>query len=160
MLSELKIRLLHPEAAREKLIALDAVLVTEEQEVDTYFRQPDGKVLKLTETRSGTWAIELEKRGSGFAIVSRKAVDDVHAMRKKLEEMFGIDCTLRKKKESFRWNEWTFHILGIDNVGTFLIIEGESPLPASLVTENLGIQNPEFISVPFNELNDETKLTQ
>jgi adenylate cyclase class IV len=95
--------------------------------------------------------VRLEKDGEGFRIVEKKPLKEAGITKDELSKQFGMKRVLKKTDSSFRLGDYLCHILRIEEVGTFLVIEGES-VSKEFVFQTLNIAHPEFITVPFDEL--------
>jgi adenylate cyclase class IV/diadenosine tetraphosphate (Ap4A) HIT family hydrolase len=151
MAEELKIRIHDYKKVEENLKKLGAKFTEEISVVDTYFKQPSGEVLKITEDDKGNFLVNLKLKEGKFQILKYEKIDDVNKLKKELTRKFGIKCVLKKKRRFFDFEKYMININLIENVGEFLIVEGEN-LTKDIITEKLGIRNPEFITVSFDEL--------
>ncbi len=151
MAEELKIRIQNYKKVEENLIKLGAKFSKEINVVDTYFKQPVGEVLKITEDDKGNFLVNLKSKDGKFEIVKYEPIDDVDKIKYELTKKFGIKCVLKKKRRFFDFENYKININLIEGVGEFLIVEGENLTP-EIITEKLKIKNPEFITVSFDEL--------
>lgn len=151
MAEELKIRIRDYKKVERNLVKLGARFSEEISVVDTYFRQPAGKVLKITEDDRGDFLVNLESKNGKFEIIRYEKVGDVERLKKELTRRFGVKCILRKKRRFFDFGNYMININLIEEVGEFLIVEGEN-LSRDIITKKLGIRKPEFITVSFDEL--------
>ncbi len=151
MKEEVKIRIHDYKAVEEKLIELGVKFIEEIEVTDTYFNQPPDKVLKITEDDRGNFLVKLKSKDWKFEIAEYKPIKDVSKLKNQLTEKFGIKCILKKKRRFFDFGKYSININLIENVGEFLIIEGEKLTP-DIATNILKIKNPEFIHVSFDEL--------
>ena len=151
MAEELKIRIRDYKKVEEHLIRLGAKFSGESDVVDTYFKQPAGEVLKITEDDRGNSLVNLKSRNSKFEIVKNEKISNVKKIKDGLTKKFGVKCILKKKRRFFDFENYKININLIEDVGEFLIVEGENLAP-EIITEKLKIKNPEFIAVSFDEL--------
>jgi len=151
MAEELKIRIWDYQKVEEKLIKLGAKFSEEIDVVDTYFKQPAGEVLKITEDNRGNFFVKLKSKNGKFEIVKYEPIDDVDNIKDELTKKFGVKCILKKKRRFFDFENYKININLIEDVGEFLIVEGENLAP-EIITKKLKIKNPEFVSVSFDEL--------
>jgi len=151
MLLELKIRINNYKKVEENLIKLGAKFDEELDVVDTYFNQPSGEVLKITEDNKGDFLVKLKLKEGKFVVVKYEPVRNVDKLKKVLIKKYGLKCVMRKKRRFFDFEDYNININLIEDVGEFLILEGENPTP-EIITEKLKIKNPEFITVSFDEL--------
>jgi len=151
MPEELKIRIHNYKKVEENLKKLGAKFSEEINVVDTYFKQSSGEVLKITEDNRGNFLVNLKSEDGKFNIVKYEKIDNVEKLKKELMNKFGVKRILKKKRRFFDFGNYTININLIEDVGEFLIVEGENLSP-EIITEKLGIKNPEFITVSFDEL--------
>jgi len=151
MREELKIRIRNYKKIEKDLVRFGAKFTKEVNAVDTYFKQPAGEVLKVTEDDKGNFLVNLRSKRGKFEIVKYKPINDVNKVKNELSERFGVKCILKKKRRFFDYNGYVININLIKDVGEFLVLEGKNLIP-SLITDRLGIKNPEFITVSFDEL--------
>ncbi|NIO44743.1 MAG: hypothetical protein GTN36_04280 [Candidatus Aenigmarchaeota archaeon] len=150
MSEELKIRIHDYQKIEENLKRLGARFTEEINVVDTYFKQPAGEVLKITEDDRGNFLVNLKLKEGKFQILKYEKIDDVDGLKKELNDKFGVKCVLKKKRRFFDFEDFVININLIEDVGEFLIVEGEKV--SSEVISRLGIENPEYIRVSFDEL--------
>jgi len=148
---ELKIRINNYKKVEKKLIKLGAKFTEELDVVDTYFKQPSGEVLKITEDNKGDFLVKLKLKEGKFVVVKYEPVRNVDKLKKELTKKYGLKCVLKKKRRFFDFGDYKININLIEDVGEFLILEGENPTP-EIITEKLKIKNPEFITVSFDIL--------
>ena len=151
MTEELKIKIHNHKEVESQLKRLGAVFLEEIKVVDTYFKQPRGKVLKITEDYKGYFLVRMKLVGTKFEIVKYQKVSEVEKVKKGLENSFGLKCVLKNKKRFWDFESYRININLIEGVGEFLIVEGENLKP-EIITEKLKIEKPEFITVSFDEL--------
>lgn len=151
MAEELKIRIHDYKTVEKNLKKLGAKFTEEINVIDTYFKQPSGEVLKITEDDKGNFLVNLKLKEGKFQILKYEKISDVDKLKKQLTHKFGIKCVLKKKRRFFDFGKYMININLIEDVGEFLIVEGEN-LTKNIITEKLGIKNPEFITVSFDEL--------
>lgn len=151
MAEEIKVRINDYKKVEEQLLQLGASFTEEISVVDTYFNQPAGEVLKITEDDKGNFLVQLKARDGKFEIEEYKRIDDVENVKRDLREKLGVKCVLRKKRRFFDFGDVTININLIEDLGEFLIVEGEHLRP-EFITDKLRIKNPEFVSVSFDEL--------
>jgi len=151
MSEELKIRIRDYKKVEENLVKCGAKFSEEIDVVDTYFRQPVGEVLKITEDNRGNFLVNLKSKDGKFEIVKYEPIDNIDRVKSDLTKKFGVKCVLKKKRRFFDFENYKININFIEDVGEFLIVEGEN-LAREIITEKLKIKNPEFITVSFDEL--------
>lgn len=151
MPEELKIRINNHREIEGKLIYLGAKFSHESYIVNIYFKQPSGEVLKISEGDEGNFLIKLRSKNGGFEILKHEQIDDIQKMKKNLEKFFEVKCILKKRVRYYSFKKYKIGINLIEGVGEFLVIEGESLTP-EVITEELNINNPEFVKVSFDQL--------
>ena len=156
---ELKIRINNYKKVEKKLIKLGAKFTEELDVVDTYFKQPSGEVLKITEDNKGDFLVKLKLKEGKFVVVKYEPVRNVDKLKKVLIKKYGLKCVLKKKRRFFDFGDYKININLIEDVGEFLILEGENPTP-EVITEKLKIKNPEFITVSFDELKNNRQFCE
>lgn len=151
MSEELKIRIHDYKKVERKLKRLGAKFTEEIDVVDTYFKQPAGEVLKITEDDRGNFLVNLRSKNGKFNIVKYEKIDNIEELKKELTRKFNVKCILKKKRRFWNFENYTININLIEDVGEFLIVEGKN-LSSTIITKRLKIKNPEFVTVPFDEL--------
>lgn len=153
MPEELKIRIHDHEEVEERLTRLGARFTKEIDVKDTYFNQSKGEVLKITEDDEGNFLVNLAPENGKFKIRSYDRIPEPEKTKQELSQKFGIKCVLKKRRRFFDFDGLTIDINLIEEVGEFLIVEGEGLTP-DIITEKLRIPNPEFVTVSFDELKE------
>lgn len=151
MLQELKIRISNYQEVEERLKKLGALFITESDFIDTYFNQSRDEVLKITTTENNSLLINLNSVNGKFGIVSKQSIENVDKLKKELSDKYGIRAVLQGKRRRFKLEDLEITINFIDEVGEFLILTGENPTE-DFIVDKLGIKNPEYIRVSFDEL--------
>ena len=151
MAKELKARIHDLEKVKKNLQKLCASFQGKINSTDTYYKQPEGKVLRLTETIKGNKLISLKAQGDGFVIEKTEEVKEPNAKKKEMENKFEINCILERTISTYSYNNEKVSIHEIKDVGNFLVLESENPKPET-VSELLNEKNPEFIKVSFDKL--------
>ncbi|MBI4175989.1 MAG: hypothetical protein HY518_02195 [Candidatus Aenigmarchaeota archaeon] len=154
-MEELKIRIRDYRKVEESLKRMGARFTEELHVVNTYFNQPRGKVLKITEDRKGNYLVGLALKDGKFQVVRNERIADAEREKKRLKKRFGIRCTL-KSTRIFSYGKYVISINLIEGVGEFLIVEGENLKP-DVITKRLKIREPEFITVSFDRLKQDNK---
>jgi len=151
MAEELKIRIKDYRKTEDKLLKLGAKFTRELSVIDTYFKQPPGVVLKITKDDRGDFLVNLKSKDGKFKIVKYEKISNADELHQELAAKHGIKCVLKKKRRFFKLADYTININLIEDVGEFLIVEGEKVKP-EFITKRLGIKKPEHITVSFDEL--------
>lgn len=108
-------------------------------------------MLKLTRDDRGNFLVELQEKNGKFEIIKYKKITNPEELEAKLSDTYGVNCVLRKKRRFYNFANYSVNINLIEGVGEFLVVEGEN-LRKTIITEDFGIKNPEYITIPFNEL--------
>ncbi len=98
MTEELKIRITDYKKVEHDLIKIGARFKEEIYVVDTYFNQPRGEVLKITEDDKGDFLVNLKAKDGNFNIVKYEKIDNSKEIKKELTKKYGIKCVLKKKR--------------------------------------------------------------
>ena len=151
MSEEIKIRIQNHKQIEQHLLALGFTFDKELNATDTYFLQPPRKVLKITEDERGIFLVKIVKKKGTFVIEEYSLLKNVRIEKENLEKTFGIKCILKKKRRFFLFNNLSININLIENLGEFLIIQGNN-LNKDEIMKRLNILNPKFITVSFDEL--------
>jgi len=143
------------ESKQQALEILDKIQAKKTDEVlveDTYYKQEPGKVKKLSKKEGNVFFAELKSNSSGgFDVIREDKVQDFDSMHTQFVEEHGIDIVVKRKTGYYSHNENNLYLIEIENVGTFLVVEGES-VADNYVTSVLGLANPEYLRVPFSEI--------
>jgi len=151
MAEELKIRIKGYKEVEKHLEKLGARFIEEINAVDTYFKQPKGEVLKITEDERGDFLVNLKSKDGKFRVVKYEKIDDAEKLKGELTHEFGVKCILRKRRRFFDFGGYRININLIEDVGEFLIVEGEGLSPEA-IAKKLKIRNPEIVTVSFDEM--------
>lgn len=82
-----------------------------------------------------------------------KEIDNPGLVKGKLKREFGVKAVLKKNRVFYDWKDYKLNFNLIEGIGNFLVIEGED-LNQEKIAEELKIEDPEFVTVPFSELKD------
>lgn len=151
MKQELKIRIENSAETEQQIKDLNATFVKESHFTDTYFNSPKGNVLKLIQNEQGAKILRLTANNGKFDIVGREEVTDLAQTLAQLSKEHGINKMLKGVRKEYIYNDLAITFNLIDEVGDFLIITGEGT-QEQFIKDVLKIENPEYITVPFNEL--------
>lgn len=149
-MQELKFRIRNYENTEEKLRKLGAEFLKELHVTDIYFKQPEGKVLKITIDNSGMFLVELEATAGKFQIKAYAPLTKVEATLERLVRKYGVKCIIFKRRRFWKLGEYRININIIPGVGDFLIFESSNIQPADV--EKLKIGLLEIIKVSFDVL--------
>lgn len=151
MLQELKLRIRDRKAIEELLLQKGATFSDETFFVDTYFNQPPGKVLKLTQKKNGTFVTIFQENHGKFDLVKDELASNVEELKKQYTEEYGIKRIMKGIRRYFQFGNYALTLNLIENVGDFLIVTGENPTK-EFVENELGIKHPEYITVSFDQI--------
>lgn len=107
--------------------------------------------MKVTEDDRGDFLVKLKLVEGKFKILKYEEIGNVEEVKKDFTERYGVKCVLRKKRRFFDFEDVMININLIEDVGEFLIVEGEG-IGRSYIEDKIKIQNPEFIAESFDEL--------
>ncbi len=151
MVRELKVKISDYREVEKLLTSKGGQFTHELNVTDSYFNQPAGRVLKISEDERGTFLVELEADAGGFEIRRYEQIGEGGEVKEELEQRHGIRCILKKKRRFFTYKDAVININLIEGLGDFLVLEAEAPDP-QIIEDDLGLRNPEYIRVPFDEL--------
>jgi len=151
MPQELKLRIENKEDLERQLLRNGATLTGETDFIDIYFNQPPGKVLKIVEKNTGSFLNVFQAVKGKFEVVKDESVPYPEKVKQEFTSQYGIKRILKGKRKFFQFRGYTIILNLIDNVGDFLIVTGENP-SKDFVKKELGIKNPEYITVSFDEI--------
>ena len=150
MKRELKLRVDSLTDVEKQIVKLGSKLVEEDTQEYIYFNQPEGRVLKLTKKREGTFKTILRARDGKFDIISSDPVADEQKAIAELSAEYGIKRKLTNHRKVYVNGDGEQSLNDIEGVGQFLIIESDTPGLDSAA--RLGVHNPEIITVSFDNL--------
>ena len=123
---ELKARCPDPEALRRRVVSIATERVGLDEQVDTYFRVPEGR-LKLRESSlSGGQLIPYrrpdreETRRSDYRVIP---IPDPAGTRDMLAGILGVHRVVRKRREIFRYENVRIHLDRVEGLGAVLEFE-------------------------------------
>jgi len=151
MTEEIKARIKNA-AALEKIIQKNGSIFSHELgSTDTYFRQPQGRVLKVTEDQRGAFVAELREKSGRFSVTKNERIEDAKKFKMKMKKEYGIESVLKKKIRVFILGKYTINIVSIKGLGSFVVLESDKADVGTL-KKIMDSKNPDIISVPFNQL--------
>lgn len=163
---EIKARCTDPAAIRHYLLAHNAEFNGVDEQTDTYFQVPNGR-LKLREGRIENNLIQYNRpnqagpKNSDFKLVK---VPDAAGLKTALTASLGIKVVVRKKREIYFIGNVKFHIDEVPGLGSFMEIEAGNigtgaglDQPALLeqcqhYMQQLGIRNEDLIQVSYSDM--------
>lgn len=152
---ELKIKIESHKEIENTIKELGGKFLKEVKVTDFYLKQPKSKVLKVSEEDNMPFLVKLKSVNGQFEILEHKEINEDR--KKELIDKHGIDTVLKKRMRLFKLKDYKVNINLIENVGEFLILEGETP-KKEFITDKLNITNPEFIEVPFSNLSRKDRV--
>jgi predicted adenylyl cyclase CyaB len=138
---EIKAKCSDPSFIRNYLLANDASFKGTDEQNDTYFNVPNGR-LKLREGNIENNLIFYERsnqagpKSSHFHLVK---ITDAHGLKEVLLKSNGIKVVVKKKREIYYISNVKFHIDEVPGLGSFIEIEAGNIL-ADLSQEELNDQ--------------------
>ncbi len=163
---EIKARCADPAAIRSYLLAHNAEFKGVDEQTDTYFNVPNGR-LKLREGRIENNLIQYSRpnqagpKNSDFKLVK---VPDAAGLKTALTASLGIKVVVQKKREIYFIGNVKFHVDEVPALGSFMEIEAGNigtgagiDQPALLqqcqyYMEQLGIRNEDLIQVSYSDM--------
>lgn len=163
---EIKARCTDPAAIRHYLLAQHAEFKGVDEQTDTYFQVPNGR-LKLREGRIENNLIQYNRpnqagpKNSDFKLVK---VPDAAGLKAALAASLGIKVIVQKKREIYFIGNVKFHIDEVPGLGSFMEIEaGNIGTGAGLgqpelleqcrhYMQQLGIRNEDLIQVSYSDM--------
>jgi adenylate cyclase class IV len=146
---ELKIQIDDVEAVEKRLQELGAKFTGGSIHQYTYFNQPEGNVLKVTQTDTDNFLSQLELQNNMFSIVPEKSIN--HEKIEELKKKYGVKKHLTNIRRFYDYKDNLISVNLIDDVGQFLIIESENP-SLELAKKIAGTDNPKIITASFDNL--------
>lgn len=163
---EIKARCADPIAIRNYLLAHNAEFKGVDEQTDTYFHVPNGR-LKLREGHIENNLIQYNRpnqagpKNSDFKLVK---VSDATGLKTALTASLGIKVVVQKKREIYFIGNVKFHIDEVPGLGSFMEIEagniatGAGLDQAALLEQcqhymqQLGIRNEDLIQVSYSDM--------
>ena len=150
-MQELKVRIQDAKVVEGVLKELGATFERETDFTDTYFNQSPGEVLKTTEGNEGISLMALRAEDGRFKITKKEAIVDLEKTKNELSLKYGVKRILKGRRRYFSLPNFKVTLNFIENLGDFLILTGDNPIKEFIEGE-LGIKNPEYITVSFDNL--------
>src|SRR6266480_1269906 len=153
MTKELKIRIADYLKTEKKLKSLGATFIEAQTFTDIYFKQTPGKILKLAKVNNNYYQSVLRAVNGKFEFIKKQPLkeSEVEKIKNELTKKYGIKRILKGRRRNFLLGEFMITLNLIEDIGNFLILIGENP-NEKFIIEKLGIKNPEYIRVSFDEL--------
>lgn len=151
MKQELKIRIQDHKQIEQRLQKLGATFLGETTFTDTYLNAPKGEVLKIVQTDKDSSLVRFAEKSGKFDVVGKEKIEDVEKTLEQMTKTHGINRILKGKRQEYAYKNFEITFNLIDGVGEFLIVTGEDGQD-TFIKDVLNIQNPKYITVPFNEL--------
>ena len=123
---ELKSRLADLEAAREVAQSIATKELGLQEQVDTYFHCPKGR-LKLRQVEHTpaqlVWYARPDEEGPKASDYRLVPVTNPETLKAALASAYGIWCVVRKRREIYLYHNVRIHLDEVDDLGTFLEFE-------------------------------------
>jgi predicted adenylyl cyclase CyaB len=145
---EVKIKVKSIEKIKKQLKKIGAEFVEEQKEIDTYFNQVKGNVLKIREGGKGDMLFKINTEGKTFT-EETEDISDTEETKKKLTKLYGIRCIIKKKRYFYIYKNLDVSIDCVKDIGCFLVIEGDNP---EKLLEILGYSKNDIIPKSFCEI--------
>ncbi len=97
MRKELKVRISDYKEVEKKIVSLGGTFTGEVEVVDTYYKQPEGKVLKISEDDRGNFLVQLQAENGGFVVMKYERIEKVKNVKEMLRErdMVELVCWIK-----------------------------------------------------------------
>ncbi|OGI95454.1 hypothetical protein A2917_02755 [Candidatus Nomurabacteria bacterium RIFCSPLOWO2_01_FULL_42_17] len=151
MIQEIKARIYNVQEVEQRLLKNGAKITDQTYFIDTYFHQPEGKVLKIVEKKKGAFINIFQAAHGKFQVVKDERIDNIEKLKKELVAQYGIKRIMKGSRKFFQFQNYQIIFNLIDDVGNFIIVTGENP-SKEFVEKELGIEKPEYITVSFDEM--------
>ena len=161
---ELKARLGNLDAAREMARSIATSNLGLQEQTDTYFRCPNGR-LKLRQIEHApaqlVWYARSDEQGPAASDYRLVPVTNPEALKDALDSAYGIWCVVRKRREIYLYDNVRIHLDEVKDLGTFLEFEA---VLSSKVDEKQGqaqvadlrarflISDADLLAVSYSEL--------
>ena len=123
---ELKARLADPRAARQTAEALATKRLGVQEQVDTYFPCPHGR-LKLRQidglSSQLVWYARPDRQGPKASDYRLVPVSNPETLKAALTAALGVQCVVRKRREIFLYHNVRIHLDEVAGLGSFLEFE-------------------------------------
>lgn len=123
---EIKARLTDLNAARKVAQAIATKRLGVQQQVDTYFHCPNGR-LKLRQidgiSAQLVWYARPDQKGPKASDYRLVPVTNPETLKGALAEALGIRRVVRKRREIFFWHNVRIHLDEVEDLGSFLEFE-------------------------------------
>ncbi len=161
---EFKARCVDIAAAEKKLLILNPVFAGEDNQIDTYFIVPDGR-LKLREGNIENALIFYKRENTAGAKLSTVLLYQHHpdkALKEILTASLGIKIVVQKKRRIYFIENVKFHFDRIEELGTFIEVEAidrtgdieleKLKVQCSYYAYLLGIQLQDYIAHSYSDM--------
>jgi adenylate cyclase, class 2 len=144
---EIKARCADPTFVRNYLLERNALLVGTDQQTDTYFNTPNGR-LKLREGNIENNLIYYERNnqaGPKESLFHLVKVPDAAGLKQVLTKSMGVKVVVIKKREIYYIDNVKFHIDEVPGLGSFIEIEAGNINYPDLTREQLEQQCNKYL---------------
>jgi len=161
---EIKARCNNPKSIRNYLINHKAELKGTDEQTDTYFNVPNGR-LKLREGNIENNLIFYQRnnqagpKSSHFNLVK---VEDAKGLKEVLAKSMGVKVIVKKRREIFYINNVKFHIDEVPGLGSFVEIEAGNILAGlsaiqlkeqcDYYMKGLGIADNDLVEISYSDM--------
>lgn len=151
------------DSVRQQLVDLKAEYRGTEEQIDTYFNAPKGR-LKLREINGdNAYLVYYERPNSAESRYSTYQMWDIHspaAFKEILSTALGVNVTVEKHRELWLFGDTRIHLDQVINLGEFVeletVIHNQSEREAwaehQLVKDALGILEGDLIAESYSDL--------
>ncbi len=161
---ELKARLTDLEAARELARSIATKELGLQEQTDTYFRCPNGrlKLRQIEHTHAQlVWYARPDEQGPKASDYRLVPVANPETLKAALSDAYGIWCVVRKRREIYLCDNVRIHLDDVEGLGTFLEFEavlgpevddalGHSQLAD--LRQRFLIQDADLLAVSYSDL--------
>ena len=124
MSQELKFRIQNYKETENILKRLGGIFLRELHVTDIYFKQPEGKVLKITIDDTGFYLVQLTATLDQFHIDKYQKLKNVERVLNELSHLYKVKCVIYKLRRFWQLEKYNININVIPDVGDFIIFEG------------------------------------
>jgi predicted adenylyl cyclase CyaB len=161
---ELKARLADLDAAREVARSIATNELGIQEQTDTYFRCPKGR-LKLRQIEHAlpqlVWYARPDEEGPAASDYRLVPVTNPETLKAALDSAYGIWCVVRKRREIYLYHNVRIHLDEVEGLGTFLEFEavlsrdvdderGQSQVAD--LRERFSISDTDLLAVSYSDL--------
>jgi adenylate cyclase class IV len=150
-MEELKIRIQSKERIEQRIQELGGEFEKKEKTRETYFQDQGDNALKIVEADGDSFLRKYESREEGFEGTRDEKIERPEQKKEELAQRFGVKTRQKKVQRFYSLKGKRAIIISIEGLGDFLVVQGEK-VEKSFIEEETGIEDPEYIEVPFSDL--------